>query len=267
MRYRKLPRYIKQKVHEYYYQRYHGQLFNEQAILMELSQAIRQARKMYCSAIPMSHTPSLSQDVIKYNCSELVKVVPFFSNAEEPFITSMLTRLKFEVFLPDQHIIRCGSIGKRMYFIQHGNVDVIDSNGDLITHLTDGSYFGGKYSSNSIDISDIPPPSLYSRECTCIRSHLTGAIVPSDYRLQMYCEMWNLNWHEMCVQGRVLSLTCSTYLNLLHACMAKYLHAYNYMYIWYLKSHLQHVVFSYTCRDLPPNEVSTSGWCEGHHRV
>lgn len=71
-------------------------------------------------------------------------MVPFFSNAEEPFITSVLTRLKFEVFLPGQHIIRCGSMGSKMYFIQHGSVDVIDSNGDLITHLTDGSYFGGK---------------------------------------------------------------------------------------------------------------------------
>ena len=36
-RYRKLPIALKQKVYEYYYQRYHGHMFNEQAILNELS--------------------------------------------------------------------------------------------------------------------------------------------------------------------------------------------------------------------------------------
>ena len=36
-RYRKLPLAMKQKVYEYYYQRYHGHMFNEQDILNELS--------------------------------------------------------------------------------------------------------------------------------------------------------------------------------------------------------------------------------------
>ena len=40
MRYRKLPIDLKYRVQEYYYQRYHGQLFDEKAILGELSHAL-----------------------------------------------------------------------------------------------------------------------------------------------------------------------------------------------------------------------------------
>ena len=40
MRYRKLPTDLKCRVHEYYYQRYHGHFFDEDAILGELSHAL-----------------------------------------------------------------------------------------------------------------------------------------------------------------------------------------------------------------------------------
>ena len=42
MRYRKLPTALKLKVHEYYYQRYHGHLFDEEQILKELSHALKE---------------------------------------------------------------------------------------------------------------------------------------------------------------------------------------------------------------------------------
>ena len=44
MRYRKLPQELKQRVHEYYYHRYRGQLFNEEAILKELSFPLEEVR-------------------------------------------------------------------------------------------------------------------------------------------------------------------------------------------------------------------------------
>ena len=46
MRYRKLPIELKFRVHEYYYQRYHGQLFDEDMILCELSQALKEVNWM-----------------------------------------------------------------------------------------------------------------------------------------------------------------------------------------------------------------------------
>ena len=42
MRYRKLPSPLKLKVHDYYYQRYRGHLFDEEQILKELSHALKE---------------------------------------------------------------------------------------------------------------------------------------------------------------------------------------------------------------------------------
>ncbi len=87
--------------------------------------------------------PISLQKIVNYNCRDLVKVVPFFADADEVFITSVLTRLTFDVFLPDEYIIRCGAMGHRMYFILHGRVDIITSDDQVATSLCDGSYFGG----------------------------------------------------------------------------------------------------------------------------
>ena len=86
----------------------------------------------------------VSQDIITFNCQGLVRVVPFFANANQAFITSVVTRLTFDVFLPCDYIVRCGAIGQQMYFIQHGVVDVITADKKVATSLCDGSYFGGK---------------------------------------------------------------------------------------------------------------------------
>ena len=68
--------------------------------------------------------------------------MPLFANADPNFVTAMLTKLKFEVFQPGDYIIREGTIGKKMYFIQHGVVSVL-TKGNKETKLADGSYFGG----------------------------------------------------------------------------------------------------------------------------
>lgn len=68
--------------------------------------------------------------------------MPLFANADPNFVTSMLTKLRFEVFQPGDYIIREGTIGKKMYFIQHGVVSVLTKS-SKDTKLSDGSYFGG----------------------------------------------------------------------------------------------------------------------------
>lgn len=39
-------------------------------------------------------------------------------------------------------IIKEGTIGTKMYFIQEGIVDIVMANGEVATSLSDGSYFG-----------------------------------------------------------------------------------------------------------------------------
>ncbi|CAG5852639.1 unnamed protein product, partial [Menidia menidia] len=113
MSFHKLPADMRQRIHDYYEHRYQGKMFDEESILGELNEPLR----------------------------ELVASMPLFANADPNFVTSMLTKLKFEVFQPGDYIIREGTIGKKMYFIQHGVVSVL-TKGNKETKLSDGSYFG-----------------------------------------------------------------------------------------------------------------------------
>ena len=83
-----------------------------------------------------------AQDVVKYNCQELVESVPFFENASPNFVTAVLTKLKFEVFLKGEYIIHEGTKGDKMYFIQTGVVDVLTHDNEVATRLSGGSHFG-----------------------------------------------------------------------------------------------------------------------------
>lgn len=81
---------------------------------------------------------------MSHNCRELVANMPLFGNGDPHFVTVLLTKLRFEVFLPGDIIIREGTLGRKMYFIQHGCVTVLTRN-KKEKKLSDGSYFGGEY--------------------------------------------------------------------------------------------------------------------------
>nr|CAD7399539.1 unnamed protein product [Timema cristinae] len=123
MAYRKLPREMRQRITEYFEHRYQGKFFDEEAILGELSEKLR-------------------EDVINYNCRSLVASVPFFANADSNFVSDVVTKLRYEVYQPGDIIIKEGTIGNKMYFIQEGIVDIVMANGEVATSLSDGSYFG-----------------------------------------------------------------------------------------------------------------------------
>ncbi|XP_028411787.1 potassium/sodium hyperpolarization-activated cyclic nucleotide-gated channel 2-like [Dendronephthya gigantea] len=122
MSYRKLPTTIREKVLKYFDHRYKGKFFDERAILGEVSSPLR-------------------NEIISHNCSDLVSAVPFFSEADPVFVSAIITKLRFEVFLEGDIIIREGTIGTEMYFLREGSVE-IRTNDDLQNVLNDGSYFG-----------------------------------------------------------------------------------------------------------------------------
>ncbi|KAI0984507.1 hypothetical protein GJ496_008305 [Pomphorhynchus laevis] len=123
MLWRKLPKQLRIRILDYYEHRYQGKMFDESLILSELS------RRLYL-------------DVVNHNCKELVSSVPFFSNADQNFIDDIVSKLEFEMFQPGDIIIAEGSVGDKMYFILEGVLDIIKSNGEVLTTLGDGSYFG-----------------------------------------------------------------------------------------------------------------------------
>ncbi|XP_054903441.1 potassium/sodium hyperpolarization-activated cyclic nucleotide-gated channel 4 isoform X2 [Poeciliopsis prolifica] len=122
MSFHKLPADLRQKIHEYYEHRFQGKMFDEENILGELSEPLK-------------------EEIVSFNCRSLVANMPLFANADPNFVTAVLTKLRFEVFQPADFIIREGTVGRKMYFIQHGRVSVL-TRGNKETKLSDGSYFG-----------------------------------------------------------------------------------------------------------------------------
>lgn len=57
--------------------------------------------------------------------------------AQEPRVT-----LETCAYFAGDIIIKEGTIGSKMYFIQEGIVDIVMANGEVATSLSDGSYFG-----------------------------------------------------------------------------------------------------------------------------
>uniref|UniRef100_A0A671M558 Hyperpolarization activated cyclic nucleotide-gated potassium channel 2b n=2 Tax=Sinocyclocheilus anshuiensis TaxID=1608454 RepID=A0A671M558_9TELE len=134
MSFHKLPADFRQKIHDYYEHRYQGKMFNEESILEELNEPLR-------------------EEIVNFNCRKLVASMPLFANADPNFVTAMLTKLRFEVFQPGDYIIREGTIGKKMYFIQHGVVSVL-TKGNIGMKLSDGSYFGDCMTFTLRDLTD-----------------------------------------------------------------------------------------------------------------
>uniref|UniRef100_H3B5W3 Hyperpolarization activated cyclic nucleotide gated potassium channel 1 n=1 Tax=Latimeria chalumnae TaxID=7897 RepID=H3B5W3_LATCH len=122
MSFHKLPSDMRQKIHDYYEHRYQGKIFDEDNILSELNDPLR-------------------EEIVNFNCRKLVATMPLFANADPNFVTAMLSKLRFEVYQPGDYIIREGTVGKKMYFIQHGVATVITKSSKEMK-LTDGSYFG-----------------------------------------------------------------------------------------------------------------------------
>ena len=74
-----------------------------------------------------------------------MRAVPFFFDADPDFVTAIITKLEFEVYLEGDVIIREGELGTEMYFLKSGVVSV-SCDGQTTDDLTDGSYFGGEFS-------------------------------------------------------------------------------------------------------------------------
>jgi len=68
--------------------------------------------------------------------------VPFFYDADPDFVSAIITKLEFEVYLEGDVIIREGELGTDMYFLKSGIVSV-SCDGTTALDLADGSYFGG----------------------------------------------------------------------------------------------------------------------------
>ena len=58
------------------------------------------------------------------------------------FLASLIMALKPVVFQPGDLVIRKGEIGRELYLISRGEVEVIDGSGNVVATLGEGNFFG-----------------------------------------------------------------------------------------------------------------------------
>ena len=122
--YRQLPRDLRERVLSYYEHRWHTRkIFDEDMLLGQLNSALK-------------------TDAHLHNCRHIVEMVPLFKLVSPAVVSTLVTRLKTHGCLSGELIYCDGQVAEQMYFISSGGVEIIHPDGDLITELSDGSYFG-----------------------------------------------------------------------------------------------------------------------------
>jgi len=82
-------------------------------------------------------------DILRYVTRELLEKVPLFRYCSPALRDVLLMALKPQTFAPDGYITREGEVGKEIYFISRGRVEITANDGQK-QHgtLEDGDYFG-----------------------------------------------------------------------------------------------------------------------------
>ncbi|XP_067402519.1 potassium/sodium hyperpolarization-activated cyclic nucleotide-gated channel 3-like [Emydura macquarii macquarii] len=122
MSYRKLPQDLCQRIFTYYDIRYQGRWYNEEEILNEMSEPLK-------------------EEVKHHLCARLVKKVPLFQHCDLNFLNAVIMHLNIELFQPGEVIIVEGSYRDRMYFLEYGRV--LMKSKSMTKELKAGDYFGG----------------------------------------------------------------------------------------------------------------------------
>ncbi|XP_074604618.1 uncharacterized protein LOC141857935 [Brevipalpus obovatus] len=74
---------------------------------------------------------------------DTLKRVEIFQNTEAGFLCALVLRLKPVLFSPGDYVCRKGEIGKEMYIVNRGKLQVVsDSGAHVLATLRAGSYFG-----------------------------------------------------------------------------------------------------------------------------
>ncbi|XP_011498917.1 PREDICTED: potassium/sodium hyperpolarization-activated cyclic nucleotide-gated channel 1-like [Ceratosolen solmsi marchali] len=123
MQYKELPRVMQKRLLEYSNYWYKKNFIRDTHILSQVSEPLR-------------------KELIFHNYKRLLDNVKLFKYLPEPAIEKLIMFIKPELYLSNDIIVKSGTIGDTMYFIDSGTVAVYSSFGKEICHLEDGSYFG-----------------------------------------------------------------------------------------------------------------------------
>ena len=73
---------------------------------------------------------------------ETLQKIPLFQGADPILLSSLIMALKPVVFQAGELVMQKGEIGRTLYLISRGEVEVLDDAGNVVAALGDGSFFG-----------------------------------------------------------------------------------------------------------------------------
>ncbi|KAH0564695.1 hypothetical protein KQX54_013482 [Cotesia glomerata] len=123
MRYKELPRHIQQRILTYFYFWSNKSVKKDKIITSNLS-------------------PNLREEVIMYNCRNLLEKVEFFKHIPSSILPQVVMHLKSEIYLANDVLVKAGTIGDALYYIITGTVGVYTASERKVCNLEDKSYFG-----------------------------------------------------------------------------------------------------------------------------
>ena len=121
--FRNIPLPLRVKVREFFHYKRAGSLFHaEDELLSHLSDDIR-------------------VEVQLWSMRDVLNAVPFLREADERFVKLIVERLVRKVYAPREIVVRQGDVGHEMYFVAHGEVEVI-AGGRRVAYLNEGAMIG-----------------------------------------------------------------------------------------------------------------------------
>nr|XP_054754339.1 cyclic nucleotide-gated channel cone photoreceptor subunit alpha-like [Lytechinus pictus] len=96
---------------------------------------------------------------------DTLRRVTIFSDCEPGLLVELVLKLKPQVFSPGDFVCRKGDIGREMYIVKQGKLQVVSEDGKTVyATLSDGSYFG------EISILNVPGSLSGNRRTANVRS-------------------------------------------------------------------------------------------------
>ncbi|XP_023319465.1 cyclic nucleotide-gated cation channel subunit A isoform X2 [Eurytemora carolleeae] len=94
-----------------------------------------------------------------------LKKVRIFQDCEKGLLVDLVLKLRLQVFSPGDYVCRKGDVGKEMYIIKQGKLDVVADDGkQIFVTLGDGAVFG------EVSILNIPGNKTGNRRTANVRS-------------------------------------------------------------------------------------------------